>query len=354
MVLHIPIAKNNYWAFWTTYSQVGYLLLFLCIIAFVTNSKRLIFFIDLWILINVSCALLGIIHNGLVPHHAFMGDENDFALVMTMAIPFAYFMFLETNSIKKKIFYLAACGLFIGATVVSFSRGGLIGLVPVAAYCWYKSPKKLLASVLIGFMLIIFLSFTTERYWTEVKTIFTEETHEDGTGAQRRYYWKCAWRMFLDHPIIGVGPSNFPWNIEKYERIVGIRDQRLHGGTVAHSLYFTLLSELGLVGILLFCGMLYFFQKDKKWIISKEKEYFLKSTKKNIQLSVEDKEIIQQLKKIKFVSFAITGALIGYLISGAFLSVLYYPHFWLIIAALSLAHKNIVAQIVESGEIHIE
>ena len=77
--------------------------------------------------------------------------------------------------------------------------------------------------------------------------------------------------------------------------------------------------------------MLYFSYKDLKWIL--KKEFLLKQN--------QSKEIIQQLHKIRFIIFGITGAMLGYLVSGAFLSVLYYPHFWFLIA-LTVSLKNIV------------
>jgi len=327
MMLHGPIAVNNYWAYKIWRGTMLYFIVYLSIVNFVDSFEKIEKYIDIWIIINVFCAFVGLKHGGRVPNSGFMGDENDFALVMNMAIPFAYFMFLETDSIKKKIFYLTACGLFIGANVASFSRGGFVGLLPVAAYCWYKTPRKALATIVMSLMLIVFLAFTTESYWAEMKTI-KEENIQKGTGAGRWYLWKCAWRMFLDHPIIGVGQGNFPWNVHLYEPLT---TKRLHGGKAVHSLYFTLIPELGLVGILLFSGMLYFSYKDLKWIL--KKEFLLKQN--------QSKEIIQQLHKIRFIIFGITGAMLGYLVSGAFLSVLYYPHFWFLIA-LTVSLKNIV------------
>ncbi|RKX92315.1 MAG: hypothetical protein DRP84_10240 [Spirochaetes bacterium] len=264
-----------------------------------------------------------------MPNSGFMGDENDFALVMNMAIPFAYFMFLETSSTKKKILYLSACCIFIAANVASLSRGGFVGLVPVILYCWYKTPKKFLSTIIVAIMISILYFSASPKYWQEVKSI-KEENIQKGTGAGRWYLWKCALRIFLDHPIIGVGQGNFPWNVQLYEPLTA---KRLHGGKAVHSLYFTLISELGLIGILLFSGMLYSSYKDLKWILKKEKEFLLKQN--------QSKQIIQQLHKIKFIIFGITGAMLGYLVSGAFLSVLYYPHFWLLIS-LCVALKNTV------------
>ena len=180
-------------------------------------------------------------------------------------------------------------------------------------------------------MISVLYFSASPKYWDEVKSI-KEENIQKGTGEGRWYTWKCGLRMFLEHPIIGVGQGNFPWHFGKYESPGGIHGKSL-AGRAAHSLYFTLIPELGLVGILLFSGMLYFSYKELKWILKKEKEFLLKQN--------QSKEIIQQLHKIRFIIFGITGAMLGYLVSGAFLSVLYYPHFWLLIA-LFVSIRNIV------------
>ena len=147
--------------------------------------------------------------------------------------------------------------------------------------------------------------------------------------------------MFLDHTIIGVGQGNFPWVVGEYEPPNIGTYWHSHAGRICHSLYFTLIPELGLVGILLFSGMLYYSYKDLKWILKKEREFLLKQN--------QSEEIIQQLHKIRFIIFGITGAMLGYLVSGAFLSVLYYPHFWLLIS-LCVALRNIVQnQIINSN-----
>jgi len=329
--LHGPIAVNNYYAYLIWRGTLLYFIVYLSIVNFVDSFEKIEKYIDIWIIINLFCAFVGIKHGGKVPNSGFMGDENDFALVMNMAIPFAYFMFLETNSTKKKLLYLIACCIFIAANVASLSRGGFVGLVPVILYCWYKTPKKVLSTIIVAIMISVLYFSASPKYWQEVKSI-KEENIQKGTGEDRWYLWKITWKMFLDHPIIGVGQGNAPWHISRYEPSGG-----LHGtsraGRAVHSLYFTLIPELGLVGILLFTGMLYFSYKDLKWILKKEKEFLLKQN--------QSKEIIQQLHKIRFIIFGITGAMLGYLVSGAFLSVLYYPHFWLLIA-LFVSIRNIV------------
>ena len=331
MTLHGPIAVNNYYAYGFWRGVVLYFIVYLSIVNFVDSFEKIEKYIDIWIIINLFCAFVGLKHGGRVPNSGFMGDENDFALVMNMAIPFVYFMFLETNSTKKKILYLSACCIFIAANVASLSRGGFVGLVPVILYCWYKTPKKFLSTIIVAIMISILYFSASPKYWQEVKSI-KEENIQKGTGEDRWYLWKLAWKVFLDHPIIGVGQGNVTWHISRYEPPGGLHG-RSRAGRAVHSLYFTLIPELGLVGIFLFTGMLYFSYKDLKWILKKEKEFLLKQN--------QSKKIIQQLHKIRFIIFGITGAMLGYLVSGAFLSVLYYPHFWLLMG-ICVALKNIV------------
>lgn len=318
--IHIPIAVNNYWAFQGAKAFLIYLIVFLSVTAFINEYGQLSRFINLWIGINVICALIGLNNGGKVPSSAFMGDENDFALVMNMAIPFAYFMFLETDSRKKKIIYLSACGLFIAAGVATLSRGGFVGLVPIILYCWYKTPKKIMASVTIGIMAAVLYFAAPDTYWDEVKSIQDESIHT-GTGEGRWYAWKIAWQVFLENPVIGVGTENFIWNSGLYQPEDDLQSRASIAGRAAHSIYFTLIPDLGLAGIYLFATILYHSYKYNKQIFRNKALH------------------LHQNKKTKYVIFGINGALLGYLISGAFISVFYYPHLWLLISVLTSAIK---------------
>jgi len=338
MMLHGPIAVNNYWAYKIWRGTMLYFIVYLSIVNFVDSFEKIEKYIDIWIIINVFCAFVGLKHGGRVPNSGFMGDENDFALVMNMAIPFAYFMFLETNSTKKKLLYLTACCIFIAANVASLSRGGFVGLIPVILYCWYKTPKKFLFTIIVAIMISVLYFSASPKYWEEVRSI-KEENIQKGTGEGRWYTWKLSWKMFLDHPIMGVGQGNWPWNVGRYQPEEDLRYRRSESGRAVHSLYFTLIPELGLIGIILFSGMLYFSHKDMRQLLKTEREHLKKKVEQKL-IDFENNLFIYQLHKTRFIIFGINGALIGYLVSGAFLSVLYYPHFWLLIA-VSTAISNI-------------
>jgi len=299
------------------------------ILGFVNSFPKIERFINCWIIVNLICAIVGIKNGGRVPNSGFMGDENDFSLVMNMAIPFAYFMFLESHDKRKKIFYICCVIAFLIADVASLSRGGTIGLMSVAIYCWYKSPKKIISAVLMVILACVIFFAASPEYWKEVESIKVEASDigkgGTGTGSIRWYYWKVATRMFLDNPVLGVGQGNYPWVMGRYEPPEGFL-RRSHGGRPAHSLYFTLLSELGIAGIICFVGMFYTSRKRLKNILTAEKNISMRGDNE------EDAAVARKLRKLKFITLGANGAMIGYLVSGTFLSVLYYPHFWFLTA----------------------
>ena len=340
MTIHVPLASNNYFAFERWMGQITLFIVFLGIINFVNTYERAVKYIDTWIIINVFGAIVGILEGGRIHDAYFMADENDFSLVMNMAIPFAYFMLMETESSKRKIFYLISVGIFITGSVVSLSRGGFIGLVVVLFYCWLKTPRKIFSTIMVTLMALVVIIAAPSKYWSEVKSIETENI-ESGTGATRWYYWQTGIVMYLDNPILGVGQGNFPWNVEKYggEGFYG----RKHGGRVSHSLYFTLIPELGTVGIIIFVSMLLYFRKNIKNVIMYGKNaHTLEGTRDDWV------EVAIKLSKLRYMAYAVSGALFGYLISGIFISVLYYPHFW-ILCALPIVLNNIAVNTVNQN-----
>ena len=324
MIPHVPLATNNYWAYNILKGMILIFIVHLTIITYIIDYEHIVKITNIWLIIIIFGGILGIIYGGKIPGSSIMGDENDFSLVMNMGVPIAYFLGQVAVNKKEKLFYFCSLGIFIIATVLSFSRGGFVGLSSVGLYCWIKSPRKLMSLFIIGTIIVILSLAAPEKYWKEVKSI-TEENIEEGTGASRWYTWKCGWRMFLDYPIFGVGQGNFPWNFERYEPAEGFKG-RLHGGRVAHSLYFTLIPELGIIGTIIFAFLTYKTMKEARYVLKNIND--IESRYKNNF----DEDKLYKLKKIKFILLGLQGALIGFLISGIFLSVLYYTHYWLLIS----------------------
>ncbi|RJP20676.1 MAG: hypothetical protein C4520_11000 [Candidatus Abyssobacteria bacterium SURF_5] len=318
MAAHVPFATNNYWAYQITRSMTLQFVVFLAIIGHLHTFHKLGLVLTLWIAVAILCSIAGIAQGGRIPESGFLGDENDFALFLNMMIPLAFFSGQAARSKRAKLFYYSGVAVLILGTVSSMSRGGFLGMLPPLLYCWWKTDSKLktgIAAALVGSLLVV--SFIPDKYWTEMSTI-QEEGLNVGTGSQRAYLWRRGFEMFQDHPLIGVGPGNFNWNLRYYEPPDGFAG-RSHAGRPSHSIYFTMLPELGMMGTFLILGL--------TWVSQMESRRLNKTIRKRLPPDKKDEET----GRLEAFGFGFTGAVLAYLVSGAFLSVLYYGHFWLII-----------------------
>jgi probable O-glycosylation ligase (exosortase A-associated) len=315
MAAHVPFAVNNYWAFEMTRQMLITFIIYLAIINFVDSYPKFLVIVNVWIVIHIYLAITGVLKGGR-GIGGFLADENDFALVMNMIVPFGFFLALDERIKFRRIFLLSVTAAFVFANVLTFSRGGFVGLTAAGLYCWLRSPRKLISTVALILLTLAIIYFAPESYWQRVQTILDESISEQGSGGDRVYSWKVAWNMFLDFPLLGVGSGNFPWNFVNYEPPGGF-EERLHGGRLAHSLYFTLLPEVGITGTVLFIWMLSCSLRDLGFVSA-----------------IEGKQLGQLRKEharppSKYLRLALECSVVGFLVGGIFISVLYYPCFWI-------------------------
>lgn len=329
MAMWVPFANNNYHALMTFKDMTLYFFFYLGIVAFVNSTSRMHKIVLMWLGVHAVLAVNGMLHHG---HGVggWMGDENDFGMEMNVAIPVAFFMYQGASG-KSKPIYIALLGLFIMALVSTGSRGGFLGLLVVGTYCWLYSPRKIM-SLIVGVCLgVLVLIAAPQEYWDRMSTITDDSTMETGTAGQRMFTWGIGWEMFLANPVFGIGQGNFPWTLGEY---LGGRTWQTKSlsGRQAHSLYFTLLPELGLVGVIIFGSMVYFSYRD-----TRVKQ--LLSTRLVKGVGEPSRELDIQFSRAISYGNAILGGIIGYLVTSAFISTLYYPTFW-IMMALAVALQN--------------
>ena len=330
MAVHVPIAVNNYWALMTFKDMVLMYGVYLGVITFVNSTEKMMTLMKLWIGLHGFLAVMGIAKGGR-GIGAWMGDENDFCMVMDMAVPFGYFLLFSSTGVAQKVKYLGFLGAFILGAMASLSRGGFFGLAAVGAYCWYRSPKKLNALIVVVVAVLFMLVLAPEKYWDEIASSTSNETMGTGTGAARLYTWGIGMDMFYANPIIGVGQNNFPWTFGIYEAGRKFNDRSI-SGRQAHSAWVTLISELGLVGVVIIGAMLFQCYRDLKWV----RKRFAPGDSRQ-----KHGQIIQAGEDVRmYLARAMEGSLIGFIVSGVFISTLWYPSLW-IMMALVVALRNI-------------
>ena len=323
LAIHIPFAKNNYYAYKTTEGFCLLIPFILSIITCLNTVESLKKMINIWIWMMIYIALFSIANLGK-GSGGYFSDENDLSLFLNLMLPFCYFLLISEKGGKKKLLYGAALIIGLIAEVKSFSRGGFVGLTVICFVIWWFSPRKMLSAMLVLLMLVFVIIIGGETYLKEMETIsdLTEST------AQARFeMWGAAWKMFLDNPF-GVGGNNFPVRFEEYQSGWFLRGM---WGMVAHSLWFTLIPELGIPGIIIYFTLLYYNLKDL---------WFLKRIEPGDH---------PDLKYIHYLTLSFIASFAGYFSSGTFISVLYYPYYWYFTAFI-IATMKVAKNVMKAGD----
>ncbi len=347
MALWVPFANNNYWAFMTVKDLSLYFFFYLGIITVVNSTIKMEKLVLVWVGVHGLLAVNGLMHGGRGVG-GWLGDENDFAMEMNVAVPFAFFLYQGTRNLGAKLIYAVLLGTFVLSSIATASRGGFLGLLAVGSFCWLYSPRKVLSLVLLTGVLLLVLLAAPQEYWDRMQTITDDSTMESGTAGQRMFTWGIGWEMFLGNPVFGVGQGNFAWTIGEY---MGGRTWQTKSlaGRQAHSMYFTLLPELGLLGVFLYGGIVFFNFKHARLCGLVWK---LNAHDKSRQVK-EDIDI----EAVTWFGNAILGALVGYLVTSTFISTLYYPTFWILtglVVALKRTTDRYLLSSVQSVPVHLQ
>lgn len=194
------------------------------------------------LLVNISGATL-LRASGVFP------DPHMFAFYLGMASPIALAFALLASSQKKKRTWLLIFAAILFADLLSFSRGGYVGLAAGSILFFFLSgamdrlsQRQKIGTLLFAPLLIavIFLSPFGTRFLSSF-------SHTDGSNVERLRLWHEAVTHIGERPFFGVGLGNYPLLVKP--------SASYREPIYAHNLYLDIAVEVGMVGLLLFLGM---------------------------------------------------------------------------------------------------
>ena len=187
------------------------------------------------------------------PQGTFLEDNNDFALALNMVLPLLYFMIQgETRRWAKnglRITFLAT----ILCVILTYSRGGLLGLGTVLFLIALMSRYRILAGALLAAAALFTMSFAPEAWMHRMDNMAQGKI--DSSETQRLIAWRTGWNLAMDYPITGGGLSAYP-DVVVFRHY---QPEEMPGGRESagpHSIYFQALGELGFPGLALFLLLL--------------------------------------------------------------------------------------------------
>jgi O-antigen ligase len=180
------------------------------------------------------------------------GDPNYLAAVLVPAIMLAGGLAVRRAPGWRLPLALATVVIAVGIAATQ-SRGGLIAasICALVALVIWRGRRLLIAT------LIVLAGASTAAFFLLNPSAWSRIL-ESNQGSGRVDIWTVAWRIVQNHPFVGVGFGQFPQVSSHYvlqpgalEYINLIVEKQI----VVHNLYLQLWVENGLVGLLLFLGV---------------------------------------------------------------------------------------------------
>lgn len=244
-------------------------------------------------------------------------NSGEFGIQMCVFLPLSiYFIVgLRPYLSKWKLAFLVAFPVTAVASIVATnSRGALLGAAGVGLWILLRTRYRVRALVGLALAAVIVVQIMPAETRERFTTMGTDET-----SMNRRIYWSDGIEVYKNHPVTGIGYAN--WS-EYYRQNYG-------RSTLPHNIFIQAASELGSVGLIALLGL----------IVA---SFVVTARTRRVA-----KELGESGRFIAATARGMDGAMIGYLVSGFFVTVLYYPYLWFALgmtsalhaAALSLARK---------------
>jgi O-antigen ligase len=191
-----------------------------------------------------------------------IGEANFFAMVLVTLLPYCFYLAKSAGSRAVRVAWIAAGGLILAGVALTYSRGAIVALVVVIGFLAVVGllPRRTLVFMLVaGIALVTLVPSYGARMESLVSAVHVgagTDSGERADAAARGRYSEVvsAFKVYGDHPVLGVGPGQFP---VYYQRYVGDLGGGVHtgdGGRQAHNLIAGLAAETGTLGLLSFFG----------------------------------------------------------------------------------------------------
>jgi len=271
----------------------------------------------------------------------FLGDGNDLAWGMVVALPLIAYLVLIQRDIWSRAAGMVGIGACLLTIVGTASRGGTLALgAALLFYLLYVSRKKLLGAFAVAAMVVGVLVLAPGGYLDRMKTIGTYQ--QDSSAQSRLILWRASFEMALNYPL-GVGAGNFASAYGRYYRPVGERSDRASDvvwGTGrwlnAHSIYFKTLGEYGFIGFFMLISLQLFNIRDSL------------AVRRQLQNGAGPTDVPPDWPALVAMSVC------GFAVGGIFLGGLAYPHMFLL-SGLVVANVRSVGEFApEVVTTHIE
>lgn len=255
------------------------------------------------------------------PDGSYIAENNSMALALVATLPLIWYL---RNQAKNKWLSLLMLAMTIAtaiAAVGSYSRGALVGGAAMLGFLWLKSKNKMGTGVAVIIMVVLVALVMPEQWFARMDTI--NEYKEDGSAMGRINAWYFAVNV-ATHNVLGGG-----FNVFSPRQFMTYAPNPLDYH-VAHSIYFQVLGDHGFAGLILFLVLMICAWRTGTRVIK-----FCGNA--------------AELKWASDLAKMTQVCIIGYAVSGAFLSLAYFDLYYNFIVILVALEKFLILQKDKNG-----
>jgi putative inorganic carbon (HCO3(-)) transporter len=256
------------------------------------------------------------------PSGSYIEENNGMALALVSTLPLLWYL---RNQAKSKLLSLAmlAVTIFTAISAVgSYSRGALLGGGAMLSFLWLKSKNKLGTGLAVIAMVAIVALIMPPQWFDRMHTI--DDYQQDDSALGRINAWYFAVNV-ATHNFLGGG-----FNVFTPRQFFVYAPDPL-GYHVAHSIFFQVLGDHGFIGLAMFVILMFFVWRTGTRVIK-----FCNNA--------------PELKWASDLAKMTQVCVIGYAVSGAFLSLAYFDLYYNFIVILVILEKFLILRKDKAGQ----
>ena len=288
---------------------LNWMLVYALLAAALHNQNRLLLFLLGWMLWNLKMSLFAVrawVSIGFAFRDWGVGgapgwfqNSGEFGIEMCVVMPISLYFALGLRPHISRMKFLALLTMPVTAVVgsiASSSRGALLGMSVIALWMLARSKYKVRSFVTLIVAGAIFLAIIPPEQISRISS-----SGSDRTSVTRLTYWRHGIEIAKTHPVLGVGYGSWVrYYGEHYPPPVQL----------PHNIFIECVSELGFSGLIVLILLI-----AGSFTLNRRTRALARRFGSDGHFPTE-------------LAWGFDGAMIGFVVSGSFVTVLYYPYLW--------------------------
>ncbi len=229
------------------------------------------------------------------------GNSNDMALFLVTLVPIAIALLLSSRSLARKFLFGSCAVLMVFGIVLTYSRGGFIGLLVALTFlAWKAGQRRRLEIVVVGFLIVAAFLAMVPGYALRLASILLPSLDPLGSSEARSGELFRSLYIAIRHPLLGIGMGNYA-------------PEMSYRGLVTHNSYTQVAAEMGVAALVCYTM------------------FIVTPLKKLGQIARETFETRRD-SHYYYLAIGLQAALIGYMVCSFFASVAYLWYVYYLVA----------------------